>query len=103
MTIPTTHDLLAVLDRLESTTADDLETQWLEFKPWQSTKDDMRIAVEYAACLANAEGGVVVFGVADRTRGARRRFMARRGTISTLGAEESSTARARTSPWRSRS
>ena len=69
MTIPATHDLLAVLDRLESTTADDLETQWLEFKPWHSTKDDMRIAVEYAACLANAEGGVVVFGVADRTRG----------------------------------
>ena len=29
----------------------------------------MRIAVEYAACLANGEGGVVVFGVADRTRG----------------------------------
>jgi ATP-dependent DNA helicase RecG len=29
----------------------------------------MKIAVEYAACFANAEGGVVVFGVADRTRG----------------------------------
>ncbi|MEO6196273.1 MAG: RNA-binding domain-containing protein [Thermoanaerobaculia bacterium] len=69
MTIPATHDLQAVLDRLECTTADDLETQWLEFKPWQGTKDDMRVAVEYAACLANAEGGMVVFGVADRTRG----------------------------------
>jgi ATP-dependent DNA helicase RecG len=68
MTIPATHDLLAVLDRLESATADDLETQWLEFKPWQGTKDDLRVAVEYAACLANGEGGVVVFGVSDRTR-----------------------------------
>ncbi|HKI02982.1 MAG TPA: RNA-binding domain-containing protein [Thermoanaerobaculia bacterium] len=69
MTIPATTDLLALLDSLESATADDLETQWLDFKPWQSPKDDMKVAVEYAACLANAEGGVVVFGVADRTRG----------------------------------
>lgn len=29
----------------------------------------MRVAVEYAVCLANADGGVVVFGVADKTRG----------------------------------
>jgi ATP-dependent DNA helicase RecG len=69
MTIPATHDLLAMLDRLESATADDLETQWLDFKPWQGGKDDMKVAVEYAACFANGEGGVVVFGVADRTRG----------------------------------
>ena len=69
MTIPATQDLLAVLDRLESATADDLETQWLDFKPWQGVKDDMKVAVEYAACFANGEGGVVVFGVADRTRG----------------------------------
>lgn len=69
MTIPTNDDLLGLLDRLESATADDLETQWLNFKPWQGPKEDMKIAVEYAVCLANAEGGVVVFGVADRTRG----------------------------------
>jgi ATP-dependent DNA helicase RecG len=69
MTIPATHDLLALLDRLESATADDLETQWLDFKPWQGGKEDMKVAVEYAACFANGEGGVVVFGVADRTRG----------------------------------
>ena len=29
----------------------------------------MKLAVEYAVCFANAQGGVVVFGVADRTRG----------------------------------
>jgi ATP-dependent DNA helicase RecG len=69
MTIPATHDLLAVLDRLELSTADDLETQWLDFKPWQGGKEDMKVAVEYAACFANGEGGAVVFGVADRTRG----------------------------------
>ena len=69
MPIPATHDLLALLDGLESATADDLETQWLDFKPWQGPKDDMKVAVEYAACFANGEGGVIVFGVADRTRG----------------------------------
>jgi ATP-dependent DNA helicase RecG len=67
--IPTTHDLLALLDGLESATADDLETQWLDFKPWQGRKEDMKVAVEYASCFANGEGGVIVFGVADRTRG----------------------------------
>lgn len=69
MTIPANEDILALLDRLDTMTADDLETQWLDFKPWQGAKDDMKVAVEYAACFANAEGGTVVFGVADRTRG----------------------------------
>ncbi len=58
-----------MLGRLDSKIADDLESQWLELKPWQGSKEDMKVAVEYAACFANAEGGVVVFGVADRTRG----------------------------------
>jgi ATP-dependent DNA helicase RecG len=69
MTIPTNEDLLSLLDHLESVPADDLETQWLDFKPWQGAKEDMKVAVEYAACFANADGGAVVFGVADRTRG----------------------------------
>lgn len=69
MSIPTNEDVVALLDHLGALTADDLETQWLDFKPWQGAKDDMKIAVEYAACFANAEGGVAVFGVADRTRG----------------------------------
>jgi len=41
--------------------ADDLETQWQDFKPWQGPKEDMKVAVEYAACFANAEGAVLVF------------------------------------------
>ncbi|MEI8371300.1 MAG: RNA-binding domain-containing protein [Planctomycetota bacterium] len=66
MTIPTNTEILTQLARLD---ADDLETQWLEFKPWIGPRDDMRVAVEYAVCFANAEGGVIVFGVTDRTRG----------------------------------
>src|SRR5271157_6017502 len=69
MPIPTNAEILTQLDRLDTETADDLETQWLEFKPWIGPRDDMRVAVEYAVCFANAEGGVIVFGVADRTRG----------------------------------
>lgn len=68
MSIPTNDEILALLERLDTGIADDLETQWLDFKPWLGPKDDMRLAVEYAVCFANAQGGVMVFGVADRVR-----------------------------------
>lgn len=69
MSIPTNTDILVLLDRLSQNTADDIESQWLEFKPWSGPKDDMKVAAEYAICFANAEGGAIVFGVADKTRG----------------------------------
>jgi ATP-dependent DNA helicase RecG len=69
MSIPTNSEILALLARLDTEIADDLESQWLDFKPWIGPKDDMKLAVEYAVCFANAQGGVVVFGVADRTKG----------------------------------
>lgn len=69
MTIPNTTQILALLDRLEHGIADDLESQFLDFKPWQGPKEDLKLACEYAACFANAAGGVVVFGVADKVRG----------------------------------
>ena len=55
--VPTTADILTLLDQLDTCVADDLETQWLDFKPWQSAKDAMKVAIEYAVCFANAEGG----------------------------------------------
>lgn len=69
MTIPTNQDIENLLDRLNTETADDLETQWLEFKPWTDPKRDMKEAVEYAVCFANTDGGALVFGVTDRVRG----------------------------------
>lgn len=69
MNSPTDTEVLATLDSLSSAVADDLESLHLEFKPWTNARDDMRVAVEYAVCFANAEGGVIVFGVADKTRG----------------------------------
>lgn len=69
LSIPTNADILVLLDQLNTTVADGLETQWLDFKPWTDPKSDMKLAVEYAACLANADGGVIVFGVADKILG----------------------------------
>lgn len=69
MTIPDTAQILALLDQLAHCIADDLESQFLDFKPWQGAKEDLKLACEYAACFANAGGGVVVFGVADKVRG----------------------------------
>lgn len=69
MSVPTNDEALATRDRLDTCVADDLETQWLEFEPWQTTKGEMRVAVEYAVAFANAEGGVIVLGIADKIRG----------------------------------
>ncbi|MDY0745100.1 ATP-binding protein [Paucibacter sp. R3-3] len=67
--IPTDEELLILLARLEHEPADALESQWLDFKPWHEPKQELKVACEYAACFANAQGGVIVFGVADKVRG----------------------------------
>ena len=69
MSIPTNEEIANLLDRLDTVVADELESQWLDFKPWEGAKESMRVAIEYSVCFANAEGGVAVFGVADRVRG----------------------------------
>ena len=79
MSIPDTAQLMALLDQLEHCVADDLESQFIDFKPWQGTKEDLRVACEYAACFANASGGVVVFGVADKVRGRLQAILGARG------------------------
>lgn len=79
MSIPTNEEILHILDQLNESIADDLETQWLDFKPWNDPKDDMRVAVEYAACFSNADGGVIIFGVSDRVRGRSKAIHGARG------------------------
>ena len=69
MTILTDDDIRALLSQLDHGIADDLESESIDFKPWTSPKDDMRVAIEYSICFANADGGLVVFGVSDRTVG----------------------------------
>jgi len=70
--IPSREEVLKLLDQLDEVPADDLETEVLEFKPWKGAKKSMGVAVEYAVCFANARGGLIVFGVKDRTRGRER-------------------------------
>ncbi|MGI0011057.1 MAG: ATP-binding protein, partial [Nitrosopumilaceae archaeon] len=69
--IPSREDILHLLDELDKgKIADDLESEVLDFKPWLADlKENQAVAVELAVCFANSEGGVIVFGVKDRTRG----------------------------------
>ena len=69
MSVPSNDEIRNLLDQLDHTIADNLESSNLDFKPWHNPKDEMRIALEYAACFANGDGGVIVFGVSDRTLG----------------------------------
>lgn len=77
--LPSDAELLGLLARLECEPADALESQWLDFKPWQDAKAELRTACEYAACFANAEGGVLVFGVADKIVGRSKAIHGARG------------------------
>lgn len=79
MSVPDTAQILALLDRLDSCIADNLESQFLDFKPWQGPKDDLKLACEYACCFANGGGGVVVFGVADKVRGRKQAIHGAKG------------------------
>ncbi len=66
MRIPSREDVLGLLDKLNETTADELESEVLEFKPWlHNPKENLKIATEYAVCFANANSGIIVFGVND--------------------------------------
>jgi len=69
--IPSSEDILRLLDELDKgKVADDLESETLDFKPWLAdAKENQAVAIEAAVCFANSEGGVIVFGVRDRTRG----------------------------------
>lgn len=69
MSIPTNEDILHLLNQLEHSIADDIESNTLDFKPWINSKSDMKVAVEYAVCFSNAEGGALVFGVSDKITG----------------------------------
>ena len=72
-------ELLTLLDRLDQVSADALESEELDFKPWHGTKEDMKVAVEYAVCFANAGGGVVLFGVDDKQVGRSKAIHGARG------------------------
>ncbi len=65
------QDISMLLDELETSRADDLEDQDLDFKQWNqhSTADAVKTVVDWAICMANSGGGTVVFGVRDKVKG----------------------------------
>lgn len=77
--VPDATEILRLLDQLAHHVADDLESERIDFKPWQGPKEDLKVACEYAACFANAGGGTVVFGVAYKVRGRAQAIHGARG------------------------
>jgi len=68
--LPSNDEIARLLDRLESETADQLESDVLEFKGWENDlKQNLQQATECAVAFANARGGVIVFGISDKVRG----------------------------------
>ena len=61
-----------LLARLDGSPADSLESETLEFKPWITARDartrQVRALREAVVAIANARGGIVVLGVADRKK-----------------------------------
>jgi ATP-dependent DNA helicase RecG len=65
------QETVALLDKLDLFSADDLEDQDLDFKEWiqRSMFDSVRLVIHMAVCMANGGGGSVVFGVNDKSIG----------------------------------
>ena len=63
------EQIFDLLDRLESHPVGDLESDLLDFKEWADERASLKVAIEYAVCFANGNGGVVVFGVRDKVKG----------------------------------
>jgi ATP-dependent DNA helicase RecG len=65
------EEVQILLDKLETSIADELESQQLDFKQWitRSFDDNIKLMLKMAVCMANGGGGSVVFGVADKVKG----------------------------------
>lgn len=70
-------EISQLLNELDTTVADTLEDQDLDFKEWdtKSLKNAVRIVVEMAICMGNGGGGTVVFGVSDKVLGRSRAIL----------------------------
>ena len=70
--MPKKDEIRKLLKRLDGEPADSLESETLEFKPWdRDVKSLHRVLRETVVCLANARGGTIVLGVRDKVRSRR--------------------------------
>ena len=76
LTICNLDEIGQLIQQLETTPADGLENQHLDFKEWinDSLKLAVQQVVEMAVCMANGGGGTVVFGVNDKAVGRSRAY-----------------------------
>ncbi len=65
----TPEQILSLLPLLDEHIADDFESEPLDFKECPTEAKLREQSKEMAACLGNASGGTVVFGVKERIRG----------------------------------
>jgi len=70
-------EISRLLNELDTTIADMLEDQDLDFKEWdtKSLSKAVRMVVEMAICMANGGGGTVVFGVSDKIQSRARAIL----------------------------
>jgi len=70
-------EITRLLNDLDTTIADNLEDQDLDFKEWdtKSLPKALRTVIEMAICMANGGGGTVVFGVSDKILGRARAIL----------------------------
>jgi ATP-dependent DNA helicase RecG len=65
-------EIKTILARLDGATAEDLESETLEFKSWDPSSRvadaNVRMLREAVVCFANAKGGIIILGVGDRKR-----------------------------------
>jgi ATP-dependent DNA helicase RecG len=65
-------EIRALLQRLEGEPADAIESETVECKPWEVSARPFDSLVreirEAVVCLANARGGTIILGIADRKR-----------------------------------
>lgn len=79
MSIPDNIAVMALLDRLDHESGDALENHFFDLKRSQGPKEDLKVACEYAVCFANADGGVLIFGIDDKVVGRHRAIQGVRG------------------------
>lgn len=65
-------EIRSLLQRLDGNSADAIESETVECKPWNTDsgrlKEQLREIRELVVCLANARGGVLLLGIQDRKR-----------------------------------
>jgi len=71
LAMPSRDEIEELLKELDRVPADDLESQFLDFKEWdtESRNRAVGLILETVVCLANGGGGTLVVGVRDRRVG----------------------------------